>query len=127
MCKRILVPWNGSAPAEAVLLSVQDRAKAAQAAIVPCVPEDPAAENPFSAPSIFVPLEDELETGKRNNSIDITNRVEHAGKKTSFSIRKNQITEAIQTVADAIVDMTRMFTLGVQMYSFGYILIHPKQ
>ena len=126
MYKRILVPLDGSALAEAVLPYAQELAKLSKAEIVLLrVAVNPAMEFSFSDPSIASKIVRDLEAEAKNYLDAICNRVEHEGIKTSYLIREGPIAEAILEDADAMeVDMIAMSThgrSGLQRWVMGSI------
>jgi nucleotide-binding universal stress UspA family protein len=112
--KKILVPLDGSTLAEAALPHAQALASSDEAEIYLLrVSVNPAAEFSFSDPSLASDFVDAMEAETLAYLQSIRARLQRAGIRTSFLIRKGSIAETILEVAAGVhADIIAMSTHG---------------
>ena len=114
MYKKILVPLDGSTLAEAALPHAQALASSEDAEIYLLrVSVNPAAEFSFSDPSLAADFIDAMEAETLAYLQSIRSRLQRAGIRTSFLIRKGSTAETILEVAVGVhADIIAMSTHG---------------
>ena len=112
--KKVLVPLDGSALAEAALPHAQMLASDETAEVILLrISANPAAEFSLSDPSIANSLIEEMEAETLAYLQSVRGKLQKAGVRTSFLIRQGPIAESILQVASEIqADVIVMSTHG---------------
>lgn len=113
MYKKILVPLDGSALAEAVLLHVKALAQPETEVALLRVALYPTYDYVFSSPAVAATLTEEIENESEKYLREMSALLQAQGLKTSIAVTGGPVADAILDYADAIgADLIAMSTHG---------------